>query len=103
MVYTVYMGFEWDKVKSESNVKKHGVTFNIAITAFDDPYALLAPDPRHSTLREKREWLIGESDAGVLVVVFTRREEGKVWRLISARPANKQERRIYEATKEFPL
>jgi hypothetical protein len=42
-----------------------------ATTAFDDPWALRAPDPKHSTPEEGRTWLIGEGDVGVLVVVFT--------------------------------
>jgi hypothetical protein len=36
--------------------------------------ALVAPDPRHSSAGEERTWLVGESDSGVLVVVFTVRE-----------------------------
>jgi hypothetical protein len=35
-------------------------------------------DTDHSTPDERREWLIGLSDAGVLVVVFTVREPGPV-------------------------
>jgi uncharacterized protein len=63
--------FDWDGRKASANRIKHGVTFEEAITAFDDPYALVAPDPRHSSASEERTWLIGESDSGVLVVVFT--------------------------------
>ena len=62
--------FEWDTEKAESNNKKHRITFQEAITVFDDPYALIAPDEKHSTSEETREWLIGESDFGVLVVVL---------------------------------
>ena len=67
------MKFEWDSKKASSNKKKHGISFGDAITAFDDPYALIAPDRKHSTEEEIREWLIGETDNGVLVVIFTRR------------------------------
>ena len=62
------MRFEWDDAKAAANRRKHGVTFEDAITAFDDPWALLAPDPKHSG-SEPRSWLIGEADVGVLVVV----------------------------------
>jgi uncharacterized DUF497 family protein len=96
------MKFEWDQVKAASNLKKHGVSFDLAITVFDDPNALIAPDPKHS-VDEDREWIIGESDDGVLVVVFTRRLSGKIYRLISARKANRRERKLYEEFKRLPL
>jgi uncharacterized DUF497 family protein len=47
--------------------------------------------------------LIGEADTGVLVVVFTVREEGNIYRLISARRANRKERERYEQSKAVPL
>jgi uncharacterized protein len=90
------MQFDWDVVKARRNFHKHGIAFDRAITAFDDPFALIAPDEKHSITGEIREWLIGESDNGVLVVVFTRREEGQVYRVISARRASRRERRSYE-------
>ena len=101
--YVPIVRFEWDDAKATANQSKHGVTFDEAITAFDDPYALIAPDPSHSTPREERRWLIGEADTGVLVVVFTIRGAGDVYRLISARPANRKERRGYEQSKTLPL
>ena len=93
------MRFDWNPTKDEANFKKHGVSFKIAITAFDDPYALVAADPKHSTT-EPREWLIGKADGGkILVVVFTKRLQGQVWRIISARPASRGERNRYEELK----
>ena len=65
------MRFAWDERKAAANRRKHGIAFDEAITAFDDPNSLRAPDPAHSTPMEERSWLIGESDVGVLVVVFT--------------------------------
>jgi uncharacterized DUF497 family protein len=94
--------FEWDPAKAESNARKHHVRFMLAITVFDDPYALIAPDPKHSTA-EAREWIIGESDKGVLVVVFTKRLNGQVYRIISARRANRRERKLYEEFKKLSL
>ena len=96
------MKFEWDSAKAESNARKHHVSFMLAITAFDDPHALIAPDPKHSTA-ETREWIIGESDGGVLVVVFTRRLEGSVYRIISARRAKQRERKLYEEFRRLSL
>lgn len=43
------MKLEWDGRKAKSSELKHGVSFEDAITAFDDPFALMAPDPGHST------------------------------------------------------
>ena len=97
------MIFDWDPDKAEANRKKHGVSFDKAITAFDDPYALIAPDPEHSTQTEVREWLIGKSDKGVVVVVFTIRQPGPVHRIISAWNATKDERRRYEESKGISI
>jgi len=66
------------------------------------PFALIAPDLKHSGA-EAREWIIGESDSGVLVVVFTKRFEGNVYRIISARRANRRERKLYEESKRLSL
>jgi uncharacterized protein len=61
------MQFEWDTAKARRNFHKHGISFDRAITAFDDPFALIAPDDQHSDIEEIREWLIGESDTGCSV------------------------------------
>jgi uncharacterized DUF497 family protein len=95
--------FEWDLKKAQSNLTKHGVAFEQAIHAFDDPFALLAPDDAHSTVTERRQWLIGECATGIVVVIFTLRQEETVIRLISARKASRKERAIYEAYKTIPL
>jgi uncharacterized protein len=93
------MRFDWNPAKDQANLRKHGVSFETAITAFDDPWALVAPDPKHSAA-EPREWLIGEADGGkVLVVVFTKRLQDQVCRIISARPASRRERNRYEELK----
>ncbi len=97
------MKFEWDPKKALSNQEKHGITFDTAITAFDDPYALIAPDEKHSNDLEIREWIIGLSDKGVLVIIFTKRSAGKIYRLISARKASRSERKMYEEFKKLSL
>ena len=45
--------FEWDPIKAESNARKHGVTFDEAVTAFRDPLSLLLSDPDHSVGQER--------------------------------------------------
>ena len=54
------MRFEWDPAKAESNIAKHGVTFDEAATVFDDPYARVIDDPDHS-LDEERFIILGIS------------------------------------------
>lgn len=86
--------FEWDPRKAEANLKKHGITFEEAITVFDDPLASIEDDLAHS-LTECRQLAFGESMLeNMLVVVFTERWEQT--RIISARKANQKERREYE-------
>ena len=54
------MQFQWDPSKAESNIKKHGVSFDEAVTVFKDPLALIFDDTAHSE-REFREIIIGMS------------------------------------------
>ncbi len=42
------MKFEWDRAKSEANLKKHGISFHEASAVFSDPLALTFNDPDHS-------------------------------------------------------
>jgi hypothetical protein len=42
------IGFEWDEKKAGSNVRKHRISFDEAVTVFDDPMALTLDDPDHS-------------------------------------------------------
>jgi uncharacterized DUF497 family protein len=97
------MRFDWDPTKNAANLKKHRISFEQAITVFDDPFALIAPDPKHSTEKETREWIIGESDQGVLVLIFTIRQPGNVYRIIGARRAKRKERAQYEKSKTISL
>jgi len=97
------MKFSWDANKAKTNESKHGIRFEDAITAFDDPYALRTDDTKHST-QEARQWLIGETDLPkVVVVIFVERDKGQIYRIISARPANRKERTLYEKSKRIPI
>ena len=88
--------FEWDTAKAAANLRKHGVSFAEAETAFSDDYAKILPDPDHSTDEEDRFLLLGlSSTLRVLVVVHCLREAGSVIRLISARRATRVERAQY--------
>ena len=98
MVYTVNIRFEWDGKKAEQNALKHGISFEMAAFAFDDPYALVMDDEKHSAV-EHRQWLIGDSGEKVLVIVFTMRPPKGNIRIVSARRANRRERKTYEESK----
>lgn len=88
-------GFEWNQEKAASNIKKHGVSFDEAVTVFWDKNALIINDPDHSE-DEDRFILLGMSEnLRILVVIHC--ERGNTIRLISARTATKQERKQYEA------
>jgi uncharacterized DUF497 family protein len=94
------LSFEWDPRKAAGNAAKHGVTFEEGRTVFHDEQALLIDDPDHSKT-EARFILLGRGiHDRVLVVVHCLRQGGKVIRLISARPAGKQERKTYEEKKK---
>ena len=55
--------FEWDEEKAKTNLKKHRVSFDEAITVFLDPFSITIPDPDHS-VDEQRYIDIGSSDKG---------------------------------------
>jgi uncharacterized DUF497 family protein len=87
--------FAWDPRKAQSNLKKHGVTFEEAQTAFLDEYARLIDDPEHSE-EEERFVLLGYSfQVRCLIVSHCYRESGSVIRVISARRATAKEEKVY--------
>jgi len=88
--------FEWDQNKADSNIKKHGVTFTEAKSVFFDYFARLIPDP-DSSIGEERFIILGKcSDSKVLVVCHCYKEPNETVRIISARKADKRERKQYE-------
>jgi uncharacterized DUF497 family protein len=93
--------YEWDEEKNQRNIAKHGIDFRAAIQVFKDETALL----------EKNDYVDGEqrySITGwvgfallVFVVHVVRERDGReVYRVISARPATRQERKRYEEQNE---
>ena len=87
--------FEWDSAKAASNLSKHGVGFEEAVTVFDDPLSTTVIDPDHSLI-EVRLVIFGRSSAGrILAVMHTERGAARV-RIISAREGTRAERDVYE-------
>ncbi len=88
------MEFEWDLKKSETNRKKHGISFHEAASVFGDPLAITFADPDHSR-GEHRYLTFGHSTLNNLLVVVHTERQGKT-RIIGARRATRYERTIYE-------
>ncbi|MEK7723081.1 MAG: BrnT family toxin [Acidobacteriota bacterium] len=90
------MNYEWDEVKAQSNLKNHHISFEEATLIFEDVFALELFDDEHSTINEQRFIRLGLANDKVLFVVYTvRGENPEVYRLISARSAEKDEEKIY--------
>lgn len=68
------MEFEWDARKAAQNVREHGVTFEAATHAFDDPDLVLAEDAAHSQ-SEQRYFAFGRVNRGILTVRFVIRDD----------------------------
>ena len=85
------MEIEWDNNKAASNLIKHKIDFEDAKNIFLDPNRLEREDKRD--YNEPRIQVIGIVNQVVLFVVYTKRN-GR-YRIISARRANKNERRQY--------
>lgn len=58
--------FDWDENKNLENQDKHGISFERAQRAFDDPDRLIMRDKRHSTRNEQRYYCIGRIRGGVV-------------------------------------
>jgi uncharacterized protein len=90
-----YIQFIWDDVKSRSNLRKHGISFEEAKTVFFDEDARLLHDPDHSE-QEDRFILLGMSlKLRLLLVCHCYREGENLIRIISARKATKAESQRY--------
>jgi uncharacterized DUF497 family protein len=84
--------FTWDPRKAAGNLKKHGVSFEEAKTAFEDKLGAYYPD----TLHEDRFVLIGFSALRRLLYVVHAEVEADRIRIISARKATRHEKTHYE-------
>lgn len=85
--------YEWDEAKNQSNIQKHGISFDEASYIFDGPVLTNTDTRATDELREISFGLLGS--AVVLAVIHTDRHG--VTRIISARKATKQERKLYNA------
>ena len=89
------INFEWDENKNISNKNKHGVSFEEAVSVFNDSQAVVIPDPDHSD-DEERFVILGLSiRLNMLVVCHCYRNNEQTIRIISARKATKKECEYY--------
>lgn len=85
--------FEWDENKAQINIQKHGVTFEEAAEAFFDPFYQTGDASVNDD--EERDFIIGYTfSQRLLLAVYTDRQDRT--RIISARPATRVERKVYE-------
>jgi uncharacterized DUF497 family protein len=87
--------FEWDDEKARRNIAKHGISFELASSVWDDPMHVIVPDRVEDG--EERWHAIGMvGSVVILLVVHVYRDEGERIRIIGARKATKAERKRYE-------
>lgn len=96
----MHYDFEWDPSKATSNLRKHGIGFDQAVTVFRDPRAVSVFDEAHSKAEDR--WItLGVSAGGGLVVVhhtFEEMDAHKIRiRIFSSRKATKKEADQYGA------
>ncbi len=99
LICTYMVHFEWDERKNRSNLDKHGIDFETAQWVFEDPLCVTFVERTEAD--EERWHGIGSIEGLILlVVVHTYRQAGddQIIRIISARQATRQERKLYEAT-----
>ena len=89
--------FRWDPEKAETNFRKHGIRFKVAAKVFDDPSVFIRQDP---IVEDEPRWqAIGMVEGtAILLVAHSYLAEGteEAIRIISARKADRTERRVYE-------
>ncbi len=89
--------FEWDAAKAEANLRKHGVSFELARFAFADPFAILDQDRiEGGEYRWQTTGMVGGMTLLVVAHTLRDKEDVEVIRIISARSAQRHERKRYE-------
>lgn len=92
------MLFEWDEDKSDTTRAARGFGFEDVVTVFLDTARVTFPDERKDYGEER--WItFGEIEGRLFAVAYTMR--GDVIRIMSARKANKRERKQYDDNKDI--
>jgi uncharacterized DUF497 family protein len=87
----------WDETKNTENKRKHKIGFEDAQYVFSDPLRIWRLDRSEGNTSGETRWQTIGKVGKILFVVFTEQEEGamNITRLLSARKAEKHERRSY--------
>jgi uncharacterized protein len=89
--------FTWDQAKADSNLRDHGISFETAVRVFSDPFHVSDQDRIEGG--EYRWQTLGiVNDYALLLVAHTWIDDDgvEIIRIISARRAEKHERKRYE-------
>lgn len=93
------MEFEWDEAKNQKNIRKHKINFQTAIRVFADPLHISIQDRIEDG--EARWQTVGMVQGQMLLLVahtILDDDRDTVIRIISARKAERKERKHYEQT-----
>jgi len=87
----------WDEAKNAENKSKHKIGFEVAQYVFADPLRIWRLDRSEDNLSGETRWQTIGKVGKIFFVVYTEHEEGdsNTMRLITAREAEKHERRSY--------
>ena len=85
--------FVWDEAKRQSNLKKHGLDFKDAHLVYDNPDKCTYDSSRAGEPR-LMDVALAVVRERVLTLIYT--ERGDDVRVISFRPASREERKQYE-------
>lgn len=88
------MKYVWDEKKNRTNISKHDIDFNDVIEIFENPM-LVCIDNR-TDYGEERLLGIGLIKGIIVTIVYTENDEKKTIRIISARKADKNERKNFK-------
>ncbi len=87
--------FEWDTLKNEKTIKKHGVSFEEAAEIFSKEDTVIEYDEEHSDLEEERYNAIGYSSKQRALIVCHCYRNDEIIRIISARKAQSDDIALY--------
>ena len=86
------MDFEWDESKNEANIRKHKIDFEDIPSVFDS-VLVVSPDNRMDY--GEHRWIgLGLLGQVVVLIVFSE-PKPRIIRIISARKANRKERKYF--------
>ena len=87
----------WDEAKNAENKLKHKIGFEVAQYVFADPLRIWRVDRSENNMSEETRWQTIGKVGKLFYVVYTEEEKGDVLmtRIITAREAEKHERRSY--------